>query len=260
MPQKKDKKRKDKGNARSEPVGHFHPLTQVINDAVSIFAEMGFVVASGPEVETEHYNFDVLNIPDNHPARDMWDTFWLKPKSAKKLLRTHTSPVQARYMEKNKPPIRIISPGKTFRYEATDATHEAQFYQIEGLMIDKDITLAHLKGILEIFFSKFFGKKTDIRFRPSYFPFVEPGVEVDISCFKCSGKGGKCSLCKGNGFIEIMGAGMVHPYVLKQVGIDPNVYQGFAFGTGVDRLAMLKYEIDDIRLFYQGDLRLVNQF
>lgn len=241
--------------------GHFHPITIVINDIARIFSEMGFSVESGPEVETEHYNFDVLNIPESHPARDMWDTFWLKDKNNNnigQLLRTHTSPVQARFMEKNSPPIRIIAPGKVFRYEATDATHEAQFYQIEGLMIDKDVTLAHLKGVLEIFFSKFFGKKTNIRFRPSYFPFVEPGVEVDVSCFKCAGRG--CSICKQSGFIEIMGAGMVHPYVLNQVGIDSRIYQGFAFGTGVDRLAMLKYGIDDIRLLYQGDLRLVNQF
>lgn len=239
-------------------IGHFHPLTQVINDAAAIFAELGFSVASGPEIESEHYNFDVLNIPENHPARDMWDTFWLKKNNLGELLRTHTSPVQARYMEKHKPPIRIIAPGKVFRYEATDATHEAQFYQIEGLMIDKDITLAHLKGVLEVFFAKFFGKKTNVRLRPGYFPFVEPGVEVDVLCFKCAGKG--CSICKHGGFIEIMGAGMVHPYVLNQVGIDGDMYQGFAFGTGVDRLAMIKYGIDDIRLFYQGDLRLVNQF
>jgi len=250
--------------------GHLHPLTQVINEAAAIFGELGFSVASGPEIETEHYNFDILNMPPNHPARDMWDTFWLKENPLGELLRTHTSPVQARYMEKHKPPIRIISPGKVFRYEATDATHEAQFYQIEGLMIDETTTLAHLKGTLEFFFTKFFGKKTSIRFRPSYFPFVEPGVEVDVSCFKCSpakilsqdlgGQGKGCSLCKGSGFIEIMGAGMVHPYVLNQAGIDPRKYQGFAFGTGVDRLAMLKYGIDDVRLFYHGDLRLVNQF
>ena len=256
-------------------MGHLHPLTQVINDAVSIFAEMGFTVALGPEIEIERYNFDVLNIPENHPARDMWDTFWLKNNTLGQLLRTHTSSVQARYMEKTNPPIRIISPGKVFRYEATDATHEAQFYQIEGLMIDKTTTLAHLKGTLEFFFTKFFGKKTSIRFRPSYFPFVEPGVEVDISCFKCGGKGLKppkegsadrpeggfgCSICKQSGFIEIMGAGMVQPYVLNQAGIDSRKYQGFAFGAGIDRLAMLRYGVDDIRLFYQGDLRLVNQF
>ena len=181
-------------NNEELPKGHLHPITIIINDIARIFSEMGFSVESGPEVETEHYNFDVLNIPENHPARDMWDTFWLKENKIGQLLRTHTSPVQARYMEKNKPPIRIIAPGKVFRYEATDATHEAQFYQIEGLVIDKDITLAHLKGVLEIFFSKFFGKKMNIRFRPGYFPFVEPGVEVDISCFKCS----PAKISKGN--------------------------------------------------------------
>ncbi|MBX4215768.1 phenylalanine--tRNA ligase subunit alpha [Candidatus Parcubacteria bacterium] len=241
-----------------EKQGHFHPLTLVTRHIAGIFKEMGFAVASGPEAETERYNFDVLNIPPDHPARDMWDTFWLKDARYGELLRTHTSPVQARYMEANEPPIRIIAPGKVFRYEATDATHEAQFHQIEGLMIGEDVSLAHLKGVLEVFFEKFFGKETGVRLRPGYFPFVEPGVEVDISCFKCGGKG--CSLCKQSGFIEIMGAGMVHPYVLNQVGVDPRKYQGFAFGTGVDRLALLKYGIDDVRLFYQGDLRLVNQF
>lgn len=258
----------DKDSTEVAKKGHLHPITHAINDIARIFNDLGFTVASGPEVETEHYNFDALNVPPNHPARDMWDTFWLKENNLGQLLRTHTSPVQVRYMEKRAPPIRIIAPGKTFRYEATDATHEAQFYQIEGLMVDDKTTLSDLKGTLEIFFEEFFGAKTDIRFRPSYFPFVEPGVEVDISCFKCKGKparpdghsGGGCSLCKQSGYIEIMGAGMVHPYVLNQVGIDPRKYQGFAFGTGVDRLAMLKYGIDDIRLFYQGDLRVVNQF
>ncbi len=238
--------------------GHLHPITHVINDIVRIFNDLGFTVADGPEIETEHYNFDVLNLPPNHPARDMWDTFWLKENKLGQLLRTHTSPVQARYMEKNRPPIQIIAPGKVFRYEATDATHETQFYQIEGLMVDEKTTLSDLKGTLEIFFAEFFGTKTDIRFHPSFFPFVEPGVEVDIFCFKCNGKG--CSLCKQSGYIEIMGAGMVHPYVLNSVGIDPRKYQGFAFGGGIDRLAMLKYGIDDVRLLYQGDLRLVNQF
>jgi len=238
--------------------GHLHPLTLVTAEIARIFREMGFSVASGPEAETEHYNFDVLNVPPNHPARDMWDTFWLKDAKIGELLRTHTSPVQARYMESHQPPIRIIAPGKVFRYEATDATHEAQFHQIEGLVIDESTSLAHMKGVLEVFFEKFFGGAIGVRLRPGYFPFVEPGVEVDISCFKCGGKG--CSLCKHSGFIEIMGAGMVHPYVLSQVGVDPRKYQGFAFGTGVDRLALLKYGVDDVRLFYNGDLRLVNQF
>ncbi len=243
-----------------EGKGHYHPLTLVTRDLERIFRGMGFTVAEGPEIETERNNFDLLNIPADHPARDMWDTFWLKKlaEGDGALLRTHTSPVQVRYMESHKPPIRIIAPGKTYRYEATDATHEAQFYQIEGLMIDKGITLAHLKGALKKFFDEFFGTDSTVRFRPSYFPFVEPGVEVDASCFKCGGKG--CNVCKGTGWVEIMGAGMVHPRVLLNVGIDPREYQGFAFGTGVERLAMMKYGVDDIRVFHNGDLRVVNQF
>lgn len=238
--------------------GHFHPIAKITEEIISIFHSMGFSVATGPEVETEYYNFDALNIPANHPARDMWDTFWLKPENARKLLRTHTSPVQIRYMEKHKPPIRIIAPGKVFRHEATDATHEAQFYQLEGLVVDTDINLSHLKGTLAKFFGDFFGSKTDVRFRPSFFPFVEPGIEVDMSCFKCGGKG--CSTCKGTGWIEIMGAGMVHPKVLQACNIDPEKFKGFAFGCGIDRLVMAKYEIPDVRMLYSGDLRLVNQF
>lgn len=240
-----------------ETKGHIHPLTQTINNAVRIFSDLGFEVVDGPEIETEYYNFDALNVPKNHPSRDMQDTFWLKGV-AETVLRTHTSPVQVRYMEKNKPPFRIVVPGKVFRHEATDATHEVQFYQIEGLVVGEDITLAHLKGILELFFKKLYGEKTAIRFRPSFFPFVEPGVEIDVSCFKCGGSG--CSLCKKTGFIEVMGAGMVHPNVLNNAGIDSRKYRGFAFGGGVDRLVMLKYGIDDVRLLYAGDLRLVNQF
>lgn len=236
--------------------GHLHPITHVIRETVDIFSKLGFQVVEGPEIETEYYNFDALNIPKNHPARDLWDTFWLKDGG--KLLRTHTSPVQIRYMEKNKPPFAIIAPGKVFRYEATDATHEAQFYQVEGLMIGEDISLANLKGILASFFESLFKKNIEVRFRPSYFPFVEPGVEIDMSCFNCEGKG--CFVCKQTGWIEIMGAGMVHPKVLINMGIDSRVYQGFAFGGGIDRLAMLKYGIDNVRLFYSGDLRLVNQF
>lgn len=250
--------------------GHIHPLTQTIIKISNIFSEMGFSLVDGPEIETEHYNFDALNVPQNHPARDMWDTFWLrqnnlksrisnlKNKGEKLLLRTHTSPVQIRHMENNKPPFRIISIGKTFRYEATDATHEAQFHQVEGLLIDKDVSMANLKSVIRHFFEEFFDEKINIRFRPSYFPFVEPGVEVDMSCFKCGG--GKCAVCKETGWIEVMGAGMVHPQVLKNVGLNPEEWRGFAFGGGVDRLAMLKYGIDDIRLFYNGDLRLINQF
>ncbi|MFA4890691.1 MAG: phenylalanine--tRNA ligase subunit alpha [Candidatus Paceibacterota bacterium] len=244
--------------------GHLHPLTLVQNKAIEIFSSMGFEVAEGPEVETEYYNFDALNIPKNHPARDMWDTFWLKQSADSRLfarpnlprksglgqnllLRTHASPVQIRYMEANQPPFRIIAPGRTFRYEATDATHEAQFYQLEGLMIGKNITLANLKAVMEVFFQRFFGgKNIKVRLRPGYFPFVEPGVEVDI-WFK-----GK--------WMEIAGAGMVHPKVLENVKIDPREWQGFAFGMGIDRLAMIKYKIDDIRLFYGSDLRFIKQF
>lgn len=239
---------------------HVHPITRVIDDINRIFFEMGFAMADGPEVETEYYNFDVLNVPKDHPARDLWDTFWLNPENSRKLLRTHTSPVQARFMEKNKPPFAIIVPGKAFRYEATDATHEAQFHQCEGLMVGKDISLASLKSVLNAFFDKFFATDVSVRFRPSYFPFVEPGVEIDVTCFKCYGKEKTCPICHGGGWIEIAGAGMVHPKVLNAVGINPNDWRGFAFGMGVDRLAMLKYGVDDIRLFYSGDLRLVNQF
>lgn len=238
--------------------GHIHLISRMIAEINRIFSEMGFEVADGPEMETEFYNFDALNILANHPARDMWDTFWVKPQSAGKLMRTHTSPVQVRYMEKHKPPFAVIAPGKVFRYEATDATHEAQFHQVEGFMVGKDISLANLKWVLALFFEKFFGKKIDIRFRPSFFPFVEPGVEIDMSCFKC--EGGGCGLCKKTGWIEIMGAGMIHPKVLENVGIDSREFFGFAFGGGIDRLAMLKYGVDDVRLFYSGDLRLVNQF
>ncbi len=243
-----------------EKLGHKHPLSQIISECNQIFYNLGFGYAEGPEIETEHYNFDALNIPAYHPARDMWDTFWLKPENTRRLLRTHTSPVQIRYMESHTPPIRIISPGKVFRHEATDATHEAQFFQIEGLAIDANISLANLKWVLEKFFSEFFGKKANVRMRPSYFPFVEPGVEVDMSCFKCRGKETTCPVCKGTGWIEIMGAGMVHPKVLEGVNIDPEKYQGFAFGCGIDRLAMLKYSIGDVRELYNGDLRLVSQF
>lgn len=226
--------------------GHLHPMTQALRHIVSIFHEMDFEVAQGPEIETEYYNFDALNIPPDHPSRDLWDTFWLAPLSEGKLLRTHTSPVQIRYMESHKPPVRIISPGKVYRHEATDATHEAQFFQLEGLLIDRDATMGHLKGVLENFFSVFLGSETEVRFRPTYFPFVEPGVEVDV---RFQGK-----------WLEIMGAGMVHPNVLRAVRLDPGTWQGFAFGFGIDRLLMVKYGIDDVRLLYNGDLRLVCQF
>jgi phenylalanyl-tRNA synthetase alpha chain len=235
--------------------GHQHPLTAMIAEINSIFAEIGFVFAEGPEVEAEVYNFDRLNVPKNHPSRDMQDTFWLPTKDTTEpmVLRTHTSPVQARFMESHKPPIRIIAPGKVFRNEATDATHEAQFYQLEGMYIDKDVSLGHLKGVLEYFFSKFFKGEIEIRFRPSFFPFVEPGFEVDMRLLSGDSK------LKGR-WIEIMGAGMIHPNVLSGSGINPEEYTGYAFGMGIDRLAVMKYEIDDIRTLYTGDLRVVNQF
>lgn len=251
---------------KEDKIGHIHPLSLVIADIGKIFTEMGFEIAEGPESETEYYNFDALNVPKDHPARDMWDTFWLtcKPEQIKsglsvnKLLRTHTSPVQVRYMEKHKPPIRIVAPGKCYRHEATDSTHEAEFYQVEALLVDRGISVAHLKAVLEEFFKKLFGRETKTRLRPSYFPFVEPGFETDVTCFKCGGKG--CSVCKNTGWIEMGGSGLVHPKVLAGVGIDSNEFSGFAFGYGIDRLAMIKYGIDDVRLFHAGDLRLVNQF
>ncbi|MFW5853175.1 MAG: phenylalanine--tRNA ligase subunit alpha [Patescibacteria group bacterium] len=238
--------------------GSLHPLTQVVTDVVDILAEMGFVVAQGPEIEKEFYNFDALNTPADHPSRDMQDTFWLDPVSLGLLLRTHTSAVQVRYMEKNKPPLKVMAPGRVYRNESTDATHEAQFYQVEGLLIDKEVSLAQLKGVLMEFSHKLFGPDTDIRLRPSYFAFVEPGLEVDVSCFICKGKG--CGLCKKTGWIEILGAGLVHPFVLRSGGIDSDKWQGLAFGLGVDRVAMLKYGINDIRELYNGDLRFINQF
>jgi phenylalanyl-tRNA synthetase alpha chain len=235
------------------PPGHKHPLSQVIAEINSIFAEIGFTFAEGPERELVAFNFDALNVPKDHPSRDMQDTFYLADQP-EVVMRTHTSPVQVRHMQSHTPPIKMICPGKVFRNEATDATHEAQFFQIEGLMIDTDVSLGHMKGVLEYFFSRFFGGEVQVRFRPSFFPFVEPGVEVDMMIAptrdnKLSGR-----------WIEIMGAGMVHPNVLRASGIDPLKYQGFAFGMGMDRLAVLKYGIDDIRLMYNGDLRFVNQF
>ncbi len=242
------------------PKGHLHPITVALRDIRRIFSKIGFSIALGPEIETEFYNFDALNFPKDHPSRDMHDTFWLKSDSQgseRTLLRTHTSPVQVRYMEKNKPPLKIIVPGKTFRNEATDATHEAQFYQVEGLSVGKNVSLSDLKGTLTFFFREFFGEDIEVRFRPSYFPFTEPSVEVDISCYKCKGEG--CNICKESGWIEVFGAGMVHPNVFKAAGVD-ETSQGFAFGGGVDRLIMLKYGIEDVRQFYWGDLHLTNQF
>lgn len=239
-------------------LGHLHPLTQARRKVEEIFQAMGFSVVEGPEIENEWYNFDVLNIPPDHPARDLWDTFWLKEGKKRLLLRTHTSPVQVRYMEKNNPPLRIIVPGRVFRHEATDASHEINFYHIEGLMVGKDVSAANFKAIIEEFFKRFFEKPVEIRIRPSYFPFVEPGFEVDTTCLNCGGKG--CTLCQKTGWMEMMGAGMVHPAVFKNSGLNPKDWQGFAFGIGMDRLAMMKYKINDIRLFYSGDLRFLEQF
>lgn len=230
-------------------IGHLHPITQIVREIYTFFYELGFEIADGPELEDEFHNFDALNVPKDHPARDMQDTFWMKKSKhdeTNKVLRTHTSSVQIRYLETHKPPLRIIVPGKVFRNEATDATHEAQFYQIEALYVDKNVSLAHLKGVLENMFKKLFGEDVQIRFRPSFFPFTEPSVEVDM-------------MWKGK-WLEMGGAGLVHPNVFKAVNIDSNKWQGFAFGFGLDRIAMLKFGIDDVRYLYNGDLRLINQF
>ena len=237
------------------PMGHQHPLTRVQREMEDIFIGMGFQIAEGPEVEYDYYNFQALNIPENHPARDTQDTFYITDNI---LLRSQTSPVQVRVMEKQKPPIRVISPGRVYRSDALDATHSPLFHQMEGLVVDKGITMSDLKGTLETFAKKMFGENTNIRFRPHHFPFTEPSAEVDVSCFACGGKG--CRLCKGEGWIEILGAGMVHPFVLSNCGIDPEVYSGFAFGMGIERVAMKHYGIDDIRLFYENDRRFLEQF
>ena len=240
---------------RVQKIGYRHPLTLVMRDLEDIFIGMGFSIVEGPEVEYDYYNFQALNIPEDHPARDTQDTFYITDNI---LLRSQTSPVQARTMEKQKPPIRIISPGRVYRSDAMDATHSPLFHQMEGLVVDEGITMGDLKGMLETFAKTEFGEDTRIRFRPHHFPFTEPSAEVDISCFMCGGKG--CRLCKGEGWIEILGAGMVHPNVLRNCGIDPEVYSGFAFGMGVERIAMLKYHIDDIRHFYENDVRFIEQF
>ena len=241
---------------RETTLGARNPFYIVQDEMKEIFLGMGFEVADGPEIETDLYNFELLNIPKDHPARDMQDTFYIDENT---LLRTHTSPVQARTMEKAKgAPVRIICPGKTYRRDDDDATHSHQFAQIEGLVIDKDINIGHLKATLELFAKKMFGEKREIRLRSSYFPFTEPSVEVDITCANCGGKG--CNMCKGTGYIEILGGGMVHPNVLKMNGYDPEVYSGFAFGIGIERVAILRYGIDDIRKFYQNDVRFLHQF
>lgn len=241
------------------PIGKPHLLSFVRNRIEDIFVQMGYKIVSGFEVESEYHNFDALNIPEHHPARDEQDTFFIDGHS-NTVLRTHTSPVQIRYMKKNKPPIKIISPGKVFRKDEPDATHSPVFHQVEGLLVDRDISFSHLKGTLEVFIRSFFGENINVRFRPGYFPFTEPSAEVDISCFLCFGNDQSCRICKGTGWLEILGSGMVHPKVLENCGIDPEEYSGFAFGMGVERIAMFKYGISDIRMFYENDIRFISQF
>ncbi len=236
-------------------LGKKHPLLQVLDDIKRIFAEMGFAIEEGPEVESDYFNFEALNIPKDHPARDMHDTFYLPGGY---LLRTHTSPVQIRVMKNQKPPIHMIAPGRCFRKDTPDASHSPFFHQVEGLVVDKNISFADLKGVIATFARKMFGRDVKIRFRPSFFPFTEPSAEYDFTCMICGGKG--CRTCKGTGWLEISGAGMVDPEVFKAVGYDPDAYTGYAFGMGVERLAMLKYQIDDIRLFYENDIRFLEQF
>lgn len=240
---------------KSIQVGNKHPLTIVLDELKEIFIGMGFQISEGPEIETDYYNFEALNIPKDHPARDTQDTFYINENV---LLRTQTSPCQVRTMEKQKPPIRIIAPGRVFRSDNLDATHSPLFHQIEGLVVDKGITMADLKGTLEVFCKKLYGDDIQVRFRPHHFPFTEPSAELDISCPACHGTG--CRVCKGEGWIEILGAGMVHPKVLKVCGIDPEVYSGFAFGIGLERIVMRRFDIDDIRMFYENDLRFLKQF
>lgn len=241
--------------AKKANTGHKHPNTIALEEVERIFVGMGYEVVEGPEVEYDLYNFEKLNIPKGHPARDEQDTFYINDSI---LLRSQTSPVQARVMEKQKPPIRMIAPGRVFRSDEVDATHSPSFHQIEGLVIDKHITFADLKGTLAEFARELFGEDTKVKFRPHHFPFTEPSAEVDVSCFKCGGKG--CRFCKGSGWIEILGCGMVHPHVLEMCGIDPEEYTGFAFGVGLERIALLKYEIDDMRLLYENDTRFLKQF
>lgn len=236
------------------PFGKLHPVTQVMEEICSIFEGLGFAVAEGPDVETDHYNFEALNIPKHHPARDMHDTFYVTDSI---LLRTHTSPMQARIMETQDPPLRYIAPGKVYRCDS-DITHTPMFHQVEGFLVDREVSFADLKGVLTSFTHKMFERELALRFRPSFFPFTEPSAEVDIACVICEGKG--CRVCKRTGWLEILGSGLIDPEVLKMVGYDPDVYSGFAFGLGVERIAMLKYGIDDIRLYYENDLRFLSQF
>lgn len=236
------------------PFGREHPISRVLSEITAIFVSMGFEIEEGPEVELDYYNFEALNMPKNHPARDMQDTFYI---SEDVVMRTHTSPVQIRVMEKRKPPLRIIAPGKVYRCDA-DVSHTPMFHQVEGFMVDTGIAFSDLKGVLQLFIHGIFGPDTPVRFRPSFFPFTEPSAEVDIGCIFCAGKG--CRVCKNTGWLEILGAGMINPSVFEFVGYDPEIYTGFAFGMGVERIAMLKYSIDDIRLFYENDLRFLKQF
>ena len=260
IPEPREKKIDITAPGKKIPKGHLHPLTQTLDKIKQIFESMGFTFFPSPEVETDFYNFTSLNMPPGHPARDLWDTFWLKEKEEGKflLLRTHTTAMQLRYLETHNPPLRIISAGRCFRYEAVDSFHDIQFYQVDGLMIDKKVSIANFKAIIESFFKAYYGKEVKVRLRPGYFPFVEPGFEVDVLCLKCQGKG--CSLCKNKGWIEMLGAGMVHPEVFKRAGLNPGYWQGIAFGLGIDRLAMRKYKISDIRLFFQNDIRFLKQF
>jgi phenylalanyl-tRNA synthetase alpha chain len=239
---------------RRHPLGHLHPLNRIMSEICDIFQRLGFEAVEGPEVELDWYNFEALNIPPDHPARDMQDTFYFNDKV---LLRTHTSPMQIRIMEKRRPPVRIIAPGKVYRRDS-DMTHSPMFHQVEGLLVDKNVTFADLKGVLTAFVHQLYGPEVSLRFRPSYFPFTEPSAEIDIACVICRGLG--CRVCSATGWLEVLGAGMVHPNVFEAVGYDPEDYTGFAFGLGVERFAMLKYGIDDIRLFFDNDLRFLRQF
>jgi len=241
--------------SKKQNIGHRHPNSLALEELERIFIGMGYEVMEGPEIEYDLYNFEKLNIPANHPAKDEQDTFYINKEI---VLRTQTSPIQARVMEQGKLPIRMIAPGRVFRSDEVDATHSPSFHQVEGLVVDKNVTFADLKGTLEVFAKELFGPETKVKFRPHHFPFTEPSAEMDVSCFKCGGKG--CRFCKGEGWIEILGCGMVHPHVFEMCGINPDEYQGFAFGVGLERISLLKYEIDDMRLLYENDDRFLSQF